>query len=163
MYHNGYIAALATDDPWYVVASLISLADCHHALSQYSDAIQVLEEALHIIGEPTDKARVRLKAHLLACCADNAMMLHDDRTTQEKLDAAEAYLDQLMPNEAFDRAAWLLISGQYAFNTRNYAAANHCLEDAIPELPEQWLLRRSITSTGLAMANASTGERDRSI
>src|SRR5260370_27777760 len=89
MYHNGYIAALATSDPWYVVASLISLADCHHALNQYSDAIQVLEEALHIIGEPTYKAGVRLKAHLLACWAANPMMLHDDRHTQEKLDASE--------------------------------------------------------------------------
>ncbi len=163
MYHNGYIAALATSDPWYVVASLISLADCHHALSQYSDAIQVLEEALHIIGEPTDKARVRLKAHLLACWADNAMMLHDDRTTQEKLDAAEAYLDQLMPNEEFDRAAWLLIAGKYAFNTRNYAAAKNCFEDALTELPEQWLLRRAMTATGLAMAYARMGERDSSL
>ncbi len=163
MYHNGYIAALASGDPWYVVASLISLADCHHALSQYSDAIQVLEEALHIIGEPTDKARVRLKAHLLACWADNAMMLHDDRTTQEKLDAAEAYLDQLMPNEEFDRAAWLLIAGKYAFNTRNYAAAKNCFEDALTELPEQWLLRRAMTATGLAMAYARMGERDSSL
>ncbi len=162
-YHNGYIAALATGDPWYVVASLISLADCHHALNQYSDAIQVLEEALHIIGEPTDKARVRLKAHLLACWADNAMMLHDDRTTQEKLDAAEAYLDQLMPNEEFDRAAWLLIAGKYAFNTRNYAAAKNCFEDALTELPEQWLLRRAMTATGLAMAYARMGERDSSL
>ncbi len=31
MYHNGYIAALATSDPWYVVASLISLAECYDA------------------------------------------------------------------------------------------------------------------------------------
>ncbi len=119
MYHNGYIAALATSDPWYVV--------------------------------------------LLACWADNAMMLHDDRTTQEKLDAAEAYLDQLMPNEEFDRAAWLLIAGKYAFNTRNYAAAKNCFEDALTELPEQWLLRRAMTATGLAMAYARMGERDSSL
>jgi len=91
------------------------------------------------------------------------MMLHDDRTTQEKLDAAEAYLDQLMPNEEFDRAAWLLIAGKYAFNTGNYAAAKNCFEDALTELPEQWLLRRAMTATGLAMAYARMGERDSSL
>lgn len=162
-YHHGYMAALATGDPWYIVANLISQADCYHALGQYSAAIQTLEEALRIIGEPTNEAGIRLKAHLLACWADNAMMLHDDRTTREKLAASEVYLDQLMPDEEFDRAAWLLIAGKYALNTGDYPAAKNSFDEALTELPEQWLLRRTMTATGLAMAYARMGERERSL
>jgi tetratricopeptide (TPR) repeat protein len=165
MYHNGYIAALASGDPWYVAQSLICQSDSYHAVGQYSIAIQAIEEALQVIAKSTDEdeSMKRAKGHLLSCWADNAMMLHDDRTTQEKLDASEACLDPNVPNEEFDRAAWLLIAGKYALNTRNYAAAKNCFEDALTELPEQWLLRRAMTATGLAMAYARLGERDSSL
>ena len=79
MYHNGYMAALATGDPWYIVANLISQADCCQSLGRHIIAIQALEEALRVVGKPADVASVRSKAHLLTCWADNAMMLGDYR------------------------------------------------------------------------------------
>ena len=164
-YHHGYIASLATGDPWCTVQSLICQADSYHALRQYSMAIQSIEEALRIIATSADEdgKMTRARAHLLSCWADNAMMLHDDRTTQEKLDMAETYLDPDASNEEFDRAAWLLIAGKYALNSRNSAAAKDCFEEALVTLPEQWLLRRAMTATGLAMACARMGERDSSL
>ncbi len=163
MYHNGYLASLSIGDPWYKAASLTCQADSYHALGQYSMAMQVVEEALRVISAETGEAIVRARAHLFSCWADNAMMLHDDRTTQEKLGAAEAYLEQIESNEEFDRAAWLLIAGKYALNTRKYEVAKNYFEAALTELPEQWLLRRTMTATGLAMAYARMGERDDSL
>ncbi|MGH2496939.1 MAG: AfsR/SARP family transcriptional regulator [Ktedonobacteraceae bacterium] len=162
-YHNGYIAALATGDSWHIAANLISQADSYHALGQYTTAIQTLEEASRIIEKAHDEASMRLKAHLLSCWADNAMMIQDDRTTQEKLDEAQEYIDPAVPNEEFDRAAWLLIAGKYSLNTRNYTAAKTYLEEALTEIPEQWLLRRAMTAMGLAMAYARLRERDCSL
>jgi transcriptional regulator with XRE-family HTH domain len=106
---SAYIAAMAAGDPWYVAQSLICQADSYHALGQYDTAIQMIEEALRIIGKPTDSALVCAKAHLLTCWADNAMMLEDYTTVQKKLDVSGEYLDQIAPNEEFDRAGccWL--------------------------------------------------------
>lgn len=164
-YHHGYIASLATGDPWYVAQSLICQADSYHALGRYSMAIQAIEEALRVIATSMDEdgKTTRARAHLLSCWADNAMMLHDDRTTQEKLDLAETYLDPSASDEEFDWAAWLLIAGKYALKTRDYEAAKDCFQEALAALPEQWLLRRLMTATGLAMACAHMGERDSSL
>lgn len=163
MYHNGYLASLSIGDPWYKAASLTCQADSYHALGQYHMAIQAIEEALRVIGELDDQTVARIKSHLLSCWADNAMMLHNDRTTQEKLYSSEAYLEQIEPNEEFDRAAWLLIAGKYALNTGKNEVAKNYFEAALTELPEQWLLRRTMTATGLAMAYARMGERDDSL
>lgn len=163
VYHNGYIASLATGDPWYVAQSLICQADSYTALGHYRMAIQAIEEALRVVADSTDETMTRARAHLFSCWADNAMMLHDSRTTQEKLDAAEAYLDPKDSNEEFDRAAWLLIAGKYALHMRNYAAATSSFEEALTAVPEHWLLRRVMTATGLAMAYARMGERDCSL
>lgn len=164
-YHHGYIASLATGDPWYVAQSLICQADSYHALGEYSKAIQAVEEALRIIARSTDEGdkMQRAKAHLLSCWADSAMMLHDERTTQEKLDMAEAFLDPHVSDEEFDRSAWLLIAGKHALHLGNNVTAKECFEEALASLPEQWVLRRVMTATGLAMAHARMGERDESI
>lgn len=161
-YHNAQFAAIATGDPWYVAQNLICQADTYQALGMYTEALQAIEEALRGLGEIDEEHR-RARAHLLTCWADNAIMLHNDRLTQEKLDAAEAYLDPNVSNEEFDKAAWLLIAGKYALNKRNYVTAKDCFEKALTELPEQWLLRRTITATGLAMAYARMGEQDSSL
>jgi DNA-binding SARP family transcriptional activator len=164
-YHYGYIASLATGDPWYVAQSLICQADSYHALGHYGLAIQAIEEALRVIAQTTDddEKMTRARAHLLSCWADNAMMLHDDRTTQAKLDLAETYLDPGKSDEEFDRPAWLLIAGKYAFTSHNDATAKACFEEALRALPEHWLLRHVMTATGLAMACARLGERDASL
>ncbi len=163
VHSSAYIAALATGEPWYVVQSLICQADCHHALGQYGLAIQTIEEALRIIGHPTDEAQVRAKAHLLTCWADNALVLGDYTTAQKKLDAAAEYLDRLTPNEEFDRAGWLLLAGKHALITKRYAKAIDYFEEALAELPDQWIWRRAATIIGLSMAYARMKERDQSL
>ncbi len=162
-HYNGYLAASATDEPWYIAQSLICQADCYHALGQYDSAIQTIEEALGIIGTSTDEAQVRAKAHLLTCWADNAMMLEDYKTAQEKLEASGEYLDQVIPNEEFDRAGWLLLAGKYALVTKSYTIAIRHFEEALAELPEQWTLRRTMTALGLTKAYARLKERDSSL
>lgn len=161
--HSAYIAALATGDPWYVAQSLICQADSHHALGQYDTAIQMIEEALRIIGKPTDSALVCARAHLLTCWADNAMMLEDYTTAEEKLDISSEYLDQIVPNEEFDRDGWLLLAGKYALKTGDYQTAVQHFKGALAELPEHWIVRRTMTAIGLAMAYARMNERDNSL
>lgn len=128
-------------------------------------AIQTIEEALRVIARSTDEdgKMKRARAHLLSCWADNAMMLHDDQTTQEKLDVAETYLEPGISNEEFDRAAWLLIAGKYALNLRNYETAKNHFEEALIAIPESWYLRRVMTAIGLAMAHAHMRERESSL
>jgi tetratricopeptide (TPR) repeat protein/transcriptional regulator with XRE-family HTH domain len=162
-YRSSYIAALEAGEPWYVVQSLICQADSYTALSQYDVAIQAIEEALRIIGEPTDETMIRARAHLLTCWADNAMMLQDFKTTQEKLDAAGSYLDRSVPNEEFDQASWFLLAGKYALKTGNYTEAKDCFQHALMELPQHWILRRVMTAIGLAMAYAGMREREESV
>lgn len=83
--------------------------------------------------------------------------------TQEKLDEAEAYLDQIIPNEEFDQASWLLIDGKYALKTGKYSKAKDSFEKALEQLPDHWVLRRTMTAIGLAMALAHMRERKESI
>ncbi len=163
VHQNGYFAASSTGDAWYVVQSLICQADCYNALRQYDFAIKVIQEALWIINTPTNNAQICAKAHLLSCWADNAMMLDDYKTAQEKLAASEEYLDQIVLNEEFDRASWLLLAGKYALKTENYITALRNFESALVELPEQWTLRRAMTALGLTKAYARIKERDKSL
>jgi len=102
---------------------------------------------------------MRARAHLLSCWADNAMMLDDERTTQEKLDQAEACLDPGVPNEEFDRSAWLLIARKYALQSNQYETARARFAEALLAVPQAWLLRRVMT----AMACARLGEREASV
>ena len=162
-YRSSYIAALEAGEPWYVAQSLICQADSYHALYHYGMAIEAIEEALRIIGTPTDETMTQARAHLLTCWADNAMMLEHYRITQEKLDEAEAYLDQIAPNEEFDQASWLLIDGKFALKTGRYSKAKNSFEKALKGLPDHWVLRRVMTAIGLAMALAHMRERKESI
>lgn len=162
-YRSGNIAALSTGDAAYVATNLICQSDCYNALHQYHLAIQRLEEALRIVGQPTNELFVQLKAHILTCWADNAMMLDDYKMAQEKLEVSEEYLDQIVPNENFDHASWLLLSGKYALRTKRYIAARSHFEQALAEIPTQWTLRRAMTATGLTKAYAQMRERDKSL
>jgi DNA-binding SARP family transcriptional activator len=164
-YHHGYLAAVATGDPWYVAQSLICQSDSYHALGQYDAAIQSIQEALRVLAQaPADAAAiVQARAHLLSCWADSAMMLGDERTTREKLDQAASFLDPGTLNEEFDRPAWLLIAGKYALKANNVEAAKAHFEEALTSLPQTWLLRRVMTATGLAMACARLGDHATSL
>jgi len=164
-YHHGYIASLATGDRWYVAQSFICQADSYHALGQYHAALQAIQEALRVIAHTSDEdgTIMRARAHLLSCWADNAMMLRDERTTQEKLDQAEACLDPGVPDEEFDQPAWLLIAGKYALQSNQYETAKARFAEALLAIPQAWLLRRVMTATGLAMACARLGDREASV
>lgn len=163
VHQNGYFAASSTGDAWYVVQSLICQADCYNALRQYNFAIKMIQEALWILNTPMNDAQLCAKAHLLSCWADNAMMLDDYKTAQEKLAASEEYLDHIALNEEFDRASWLLIAGKYALKTENYITALRNFEYALFELPEQWTLRRAMTALGLTKAYARLKEKEKSL
>jgi transcriptional regulator with XRE-family HTH domain/tetratricopeptide (TPR) repeat protein len=162
-HNSAYMAALATAEPWYIAQSLICQSDCYHSLGKYSLAIQTIQEALRIIGRPADSSLVRARAHLLTCWADNAMMLEDYTVAREKLNASEAYLDQIAPDTEFDRAGWLLLAGKYELLTKHYSIAMHYFREALAEIPEQWGLRRAMTGIGLMKAYARMKERNESL
>src|SRR6266446_7261427 len=92
---NAHIAALGSGDAWEVTQSLICQANGYQSLRQYHNAFQALEEALHTIGNPIDETRLRSKAHLLACWADNAIMAGEKTIAEEKLHASAEYLEQI--------------------------------------------------------------------
>ena len=92
---NAHIAALGSGDAWEVTQGLICQANGYQSLRQYHNAFQALEEALHTIGNPIDETRLRSKAHLLACWADNAIMAGEKTIAEEKLHASAEYLEQI--------------------------------------------------------------------
>lgn len=158
---NAHIAAMSTGDSWYVSQSLICQADSYQALKQYSKAIEVVEEALNILENSTVQEHVRLKAHALACWADNAMMMGDHLTAQKMLEASAVYLDQIDSKEEFDRTSWLQLAGKNALMVGDYTTAIHHFEEALSYLPK--LLRSAGILIPLAMAYARANERDASI
>ncbi len=163
IHQNGYFAASTTGNTWYIVQSLICQADCYTALRQYDLAVQTIEEALARVRNPADKAETCAKAHLLSCWADNAMMIEDYRTAQEKLEAAEECLDQTISNEEFDHASWLVLAGKYALRRRDYTTALRHFEASLVKLPVHSTLRRVVTTLGVTKAYARIRAREKSL
>ena len=163
-HQSAYIAALQAGDPWRITQSLICQADGYQARGQHVEAIQTLEEALRVLGTPRNEEQLRSKAHLLACWADNAMNLPgEDTTVQRQLDASAAYLDRLGPNEEFDRAIWLQLSGKYALKSGDYTTALRHYEEAHAELPEHWIVRQVLVLLPMMVAYACKRDRETSI
>ncbi len=162
MYHHGYIAALATGNPWYVAQSLICQADTHLALGRHTEALRTLEEALSCLGD-TDEEHRRAKAHILACLADTAMERGAHAEAHKKLDEAAAYLDQTTVIEEFDRSTWLQLAGKKALMIGEYQQAIDHLEEALAANPPHWLVRQAGILTPLAMAYARIQEREQSL
>lgn len=160
---NAHIAAMSTGNPWFVTQSLICQADCHQTLNQHAQAIEALEEALHIVGNPTEIGLIRTKAHLLACWADNAISLGEYSTAQRQLDASAAFLDQLEPSEEFDRATWLQLVGKYAFATGDYAKAIQHYEEALAALPPNWIIRQAFILIPMMVTYACMRDRSASL
>ena len=158
---NAHIAALSTGDPWNVAQSLICQADSYQALAQHAKAIEVIEEAINVLGNSTIEAHVRSKAHALACWADNAMATGDHPTAEKKLEASAAYLDHISPEEEFDRASWLQLAGKNALMTGEYTEAIRHFEAALAQPAK--LLRSAGILIPLAMAYARVRERDASL
>jgi len=160
---NAHVAALSSGDPWCVTQSLICQADSYQALGQHVEAIEAIEEALRLLKDPTDETLVRTKAHLLACWADNAMTIGEGTIAQEKLDASAQLLDQISLNEEFDRATWLQFAGKFALATGDHETAICYYEQALAELPPQWLIRQAFILTPLMVAYACMRDRTLSL
>ncbi len=161
-HHHGYMASLATGDPWYVAQSLISQADAYLTLGMYTEASHVIEEGLSGLGE-IDEAHRRARAHLLGCWADVAMMMSEYSLAQKKLDEAALFLDEAMIVEEFDHVCWRQLSGKKAIREGNYQLAIDHLEAALAANPPDWSLRQAGILTPLAIAYARKQEREKSL
>jgi transcriptional regulator with XRE-family HTH domain/tetratricopeptide (TPR) repeat protein len=157
---NAHVAAIATGDPWFVTQSLICQADSYQALEQHIQAIEAIEEALRIVGNPTDEVQIRSKAQLLASWADNAITLKEWILAEEKLEASATLLDQIHPNEQFDQASWLQLKGKYAFEKGDYGKATEHLEAALRRISPNWIVRQVLILLPLVAAYTWQGDRD---
>ncbi len=157
---NAHVAAMSTGDPWDAAQSLICQADSYQALNQHAAAIEAIEEALCLIGNPSDERRVRSKAQLLAAWTESALALKDWRIAEEKLERAGDLLDCLSPNEQFDRASWYQLAGKYAFAVGDYRQAIDSLETALTEVSPTWLIRRELILLPLLAAYTWEGDRE---
>jgi tetratricopeptide (TPR) repeat protein len=160
---NAHVAAMGTGNPWQVAQSLICQADSRQALGQHAEAIDTIEEALCMLGNPTEETLLRSKAHLLGCWADNAMAIGEHTMAEEKLEAAAAFLDQISPSEEFDRTYWLQLVGKYALKTGDYIAAIRSYEQALTELPPSWIIRQTFILIPLMVAYACKRDREMSL
>ena len=158
---NAHVAAMSTGDPWHVAQSLICQADSYQALKQHTKAIEVLEEAIAVLGNSTVEAHIRSKAHAFACWADNAMSTGDHLTAWKKLEASATYIEQIRAEEEFDRTSWLQLAGKNALMAGEYKIAIQHLEEARSQTPR--LLRSAGILVPLAMAYARANERDASL
>lgn len=163
IHQHAYHAAKETNDAWNIAQSLSWLAYVYQERGQYKEAIQMIERALHLITHLDDEAHLRLKGHLLACWAEDAIMLHKDSQAQEKLEMSAALLDRISPNEEFDRTKWLQHAGKIALEAGDYTTAISHLEEALPLLPPNWTLRHAVTLIPLAKAYIGVQERDASL
>jgi tetratricopeptide (TPR) repeat protein len=161
---NAHVAAMSSGDPVCVVQCLICQADTYQALGQHSKAVEAVEEALRTLSfTPNGAEHYRLKAHLLACWADSAMQLRSHTVAQRKLEEAATDLGYINSNEEFDRASWLQLAGKNALMAGDPATAIRYCEEALAELPSNWVVRITGVLVPLAMAYARIGERDASL
>ncbi len=161
-YHNAYLSAVATKDPWYVAQSLICQADAYLTLGMYTEALQVIEEALFGLGE-IDEEHKRAKAHLLSCWADVSMTIGEYTLAQKKLDEASHYLDDITVIEEFDHICWQQLAGKRAVMAGDYQQAIDHLERALAANPPHWRVRHAGILTPLAIAYARNKEWEKSL
>ncbi len=160
---SAYTAALEGADAWNMAQSRTWQVYGYQALGQHDQAIQAIVSALRLTSRQDDEASRRLHSHLLACWAESAIAMQEYRISQEKLEASASFLDEIRPNEEFDRSHWLQIAGNCAVATEDYSKAIQHLEEALTELSPNWLMRQVVTALPLAKAYARTGERNASI
>lgn len=163
MHINAHVAAMATGNSLYIAQSLICQSSLYQTLCQYQKAIEATQEALRVIGDSNDEATLRAKAHFLACWADYAISMEDYTIAQNKIDASASFLDYLQPDEEFDHSSWLQLVGKYAFATRDYTTAVGHLEQALVELPPDWIVRRVLVLLPMIASRAWIGDKEGSI
>jgi len=157
---SAHLAALAAGDLDEMIRGLTCQADTYQALGRYSEAIAVIEEALRSLQAVEREEQRQTKAHLLACWADNAMMMQDHMTAQRKLEASAALLDRSSPHEEFDWASWYQFAGKCAFLAGNYRVAIEHFDASLRLLSSHSLVRRVLSLLPLLVAHAWQQERD---
>lgn len=163
IHEHAYCAAKETLDAWNIAQSLSWLGYVYQERDQHANAIQVIAEALHLIDNRTDEADMRLKAHLLACWAENAMSLREKHIAMEKLAESAALLDYISMNEEFDRSKWLQHAGNIALAAGEHTAAIDYFEEALAAIQPHWTLRHAVTFIPLAIAYARKREQEASL
>ena len=157
---NAHIAALGSGDPSEVARCLFCQADVYQALGQYSKSIGAIEEALCFLNNPASEMFNRLKAHILAGWADNAMSMGEFMVAQQKLSESRVLLNDIAPNEEFDLASWFQLSGKYAFMLQEYQTAIQEYEKALTSLPSNWFMRQVFVLLQLLSAYTCVQNRE---
>jgi len=162
-YERSHIAALEGADIWNMAQSLNWQAIVSSACNQHVTAIEAIETALRLLVNEHSEQYVRLKAHLLADWAYNASLLKEHTRVKEKLEASSVFLAHLGPDEEFDEARWHQIAGSCMLKLDDYTSAIEHLEQALAQLPAQWIPRRILTLVPLAETYARQHDREASI
>jgi transcriptional regulator with XRE-family HTH domain/ATP/maltotriose-dependent transcriptional regulator MalT len=157
---NAHVAAMSTGNPRAVVRSLICQADSYQRLGLHIDAIEVIEEANRLIGNPEEESDKQSKAQLLALWTENALTIKNWNTAQEKLEEATDFIDGVKPNEQFDRASWFQLAGKLAFAMGDYRKAIDHLESARKAVAPTWIVRQILILLPLLAAYTWEGERE---
>jgi tetratricopeptide (TPR) repeat protein len=160
---SAYTAALEGADAWNMAQSRTWQVYEYQALGQHDQAIQAIVSALRLTADHDDEASLRLHSHLLACWAESALAQQEERVSQEKLEASASFLEEIQPNEEFDRSHWLQIAGNCALTRADHSTAIEHLEEALAALSPHWLMRRAVTMLPLATAYARSGDRTKSM
>src|SRR6266487_1541645 len=159
-HEKAYMTALDGADGWNMAQSRRWQAYGWKALGRYADALQATDAALRLISQLDDTESIRLQARLLAFGAENAAILGDVKEVHARLNASEALLEQLPPlHEEFDRVGWLQWAGMCALHLGQHELAITHLQQALDELPAQWIRRYVSTAIPLVCALARRKER----
>ncbi len=159
-HEKAYMTALDGADGWNMAQSRSWQAYGWKALGRYADALQATDAALRLISQLDDTESIRLQARLLAFGAENAAILGDVKEVHARLNASESLLEQLPPlHEEFDRVGWLQWAGICALHLGQHELAITHLQQALDELPAQWIRRYVSTAIPLVCALARRKER----
>ncbi len=159
-HEKAYMTALEGADGWNMAQSRSWQAYGWKALGRYTDALQATDAALRLISQLDNTESIRLRARLLAFGAENAAILGDVKEVHTRLHASESLLEQLPPlHEEFDRVGWLQWAGICALHLGQHELAITLLQQALDELPAQWIRRYVSTAIPLVCALARRKER----
>lgn len=150
---RAYIAGLEAAHPWLIGQTLSWQAYVSNGLERPAQTLPIIDKALRIIAEHQDRESIRLRARLLTLGVENEALLGHKEETQIRLAEAQTLLEYLPePHEEFDRVSWLQSAGECALALNNYDQSLIYLQQAVDELPQQWILRRASTLFSFAQA-----------
>jgi tetratricopeptide (TPR) repeat protein len=162
-HERAYLAALEGMNVLNMAQSRSGQANGLREQQRYSEALQTIEAALHLVSQQNDTESIRLRAHLFASGAEIAALLGETEVVQRNLAASEALLEYLPPNytEEFDQASWHQYAGTCALILKQHDKAAKELQQSVDTLPPQWLVRHATALMPLAIAYARGRDRDR--